>query len=228
MHFVSSILLLSLLTVNVVSDAEPGPVLNCDPPDPPGLQNGYKVSLIRSGILNSIAKFCHFYQGHNIPDKGIEAIHGPYGPKSKVEKNTQLITLRVKPVPGCSPWDDLVDFGFCQKALSILTDGCDTSTMLGKRGGSVDYKCVRWEIAGAGGADVYRLHLSQRMVGDWSEIEYVCHSWSSPAFTQTNVPNLTVTPLQMDHVRLERHDRRWTQHRPPSHGRALQTRALGR
>ena len=70
---------------------------------------------------------------------------------------------------GCDGYKGTIVEDDCNHAFSILTNGCDTNTSTGKRGGFAYFKCFLWSINSPGRnrgppADgKYRIHFHQWM-----------------------------------------------------------------
>ena len=72
----------------------------------------------------------------------------------------------------CTEWDRTLDQDTCLKIFGELTDSCDTGTLTGKRGGTTSFACIDYTINEAGStADIFRLHLHQQMVDEFSQLE---------------------------------------------------------
>lgn len=163
-----------LSTVSVeplAGDAQP----SCDPEDPPGLKDQYKVAMRRDGLLASIQDFCKNQAGKDI-GQGLDTLYGPFGPPSSPDGfGRQAIHLFVNR-PGvqtkeCAEWDGKVNEDACVRAFNRITDGCDTDTRIAKRGGRANYVCADYKIEGSGGADMFRMHLHQFMERDRQFLE---------------------------------------------------------
>ena len=140
------------------------PVLHCDPPDP----STGPVAMTRDGLVASINDFCSVNNGKDLTT-ALYTEYAPDGPPSKAvaAPGLQMIRLHASrqdvPTPECANWDGILRQSQCLRAFMALTDKCNPTTNLGKRGGFSYFECVNFKIEGSGGADWYRLHFHQEM-----------------------------------------------------------------
>jgi len=87
-----------------------------------------------------------------------------------------------------------------------LTENCDASTSIGKRGGSTTFESAKWSIEGSGSADEYRLHLYQHMDHNISDLR--CAPNLSCLFAEHARHSSVNYPADMDSKHLARPSRR--------------------
>ncbi len=149
--------------------------MQCDPPDPPGLPKGYTVAMTRDGMVASINDFCSVNSGKQLSQE-LYKEYAPDGPPSTMGPSSGLQMIRLHASrPGvqtleCQNWNGILEEPECLRAFMALTDGCDASTALGKRGGSSYFECINFRIEGSGGADWYHMHLRQEMSRETSTL----------------------------------------------------------
>ena len=131
-------------------------------------------------MVAAYTDFCHKNANAsvaNVPRKF--ATYGPFGgpfvpghKNIRIGATTSFIdTPRFVPAD-CVGWDRNLDEQACLKVFGELTDGCDVGTTTGKRGGTTQLACVEYTMVGANGApDIFRLHIHQKMVDEFSQLE---------------------------------------------------------
>ena len=158
------------------------PVFTCDPPDHPLIAGdpwSYKVALKRDGMVSAYTDFCETNSNVSITAGKLQKIYGPLGGAEveghqNIRVSAQLANVGpTSTIPeACRQWDGNLGKFQCLEVFKALTDKCDTSTLIGKRGGYSAFQCVEWHIDGwQRSADMYRLHLHQQMVDKFSQIE---------------------------------------------------------
>jgi hypothetical protein len=160
------------------------PSLSCDPADPPYLSGSppsYKVALNRDGMVAAYTDFCHQNGNVNITGNPLSptTIYGPFGgPQVVNHQNIKVgVSINFIDLPSfvpweCKEWDRTLDEETCLKVFGDLTDNCDSGTTTGKRGGTTEFACIEYTISGSRStADIFRLHIHQKMVDDFSQVE---------------------------------------------------------
>lgn len=159
------------------------PNITCDPPDPAllsGQPSSYKVALNRDGMVAAYTDFCKQYADQilKFTPQPLNT-YGPFGgPWVSGHQNIAIGAGKTQTyTPNginnyCSGINTYFDEQACLLVFGALTDGCDTGTTTGKRGGSSNYACMDYFIHGTySTADIFRLHIHQQMVDTFSQIE---------------------------------------------------------
>ena len=119
---------------------------------------GSIVAMKQPGIATASDTFCKKNDGIviNPTDTTPPPAATSYGPDGTGEPkpDTQGIYLKVtrvdRPTDSCINNEYKLRAADCQTAFAKLSDGCDTNTQTEKHGGTLNYRCLKYTLAGTG------------------------------------------------------------------------------